>query len=165
MGSCMGKRIADPPLFYFYTKDIKNILSKVNQNHPYIVKFLESYPCSSDYTLLHGYSFYGKSGHSHTLCTFYDHIRFDGHPLWQLGLNSFQYLYLNKIRIFKFCNLPVIQQKMSVGDLRDICNIVNRKKLQSIFKHCPMESEWAANPMPGEIVTQGFQSSGFGRDV
>jgi hypothetical protein len=37
---------------------------------------------------------------------------------------------------------------MTVGDLRDICNIANRAALAHIFKHSPDASSWACVPIP-----------------
>ncbi len=143
--SCIGKRKPAPEVIYLDTIKVKNIIANVNNSHPYVTAFLQSYPYSVDYQCYTNGSF-SWIEHKQTNFTFDAHINSSVHPLWELSMTKGQYARLTAIQNFKFSTLPQIKISMTVGDLRDICSVANQSALKHIFKYSPDRSEWTCVP-------------------
>lgn len=150
MGSFFGKSAPAPDapdVLYFQTVTVRDIIANVNESHPYVANFLRCYPYSVNYHRLDDTDFQWVE-HSSTQHSFDSHIRGSIHSGWQLSITKKQYAVLNAIMQFSFAPLPAIRTSMTVGDLRDICNIANRAALENIFKYSPDASSWACVPIP-----------------
>ena len=147
MGSSFHKAKKRPKLVYVYTMTVKNIIAKVNRSHPYVVRFLDSYPYSVNYTNA-GHNFQWLLDYEPTYYTFRTHVHYVWDERCSLTMTTRQFKILNAIANFIFDKLPTIKAKMTVGDLRAIYNIANRKVLAEMFKYSPEVSEWASVPIP-----------------